>query len=203
MPLLDESQLSVREIREDEQQIVLEILKEGFKDMENRLILYILTRPPTLLLLAVVSSGLRFLLHSFLVALLLPVLFAVAALKLVLWRSPDLHHIGSGSQQNLWVAVYSREDVCGCVALEPTAEPTVVELRRLAVSRWYRRSGVGTALLHFIEEKAQREGFTAVVIHISVMATAAVALLEKSGYITSGGRDWLGYTVVQKFRKVL
>ncbi|XP_030053599.1 putative N-acetyltransferase 14 [Microcaecilia unicolor] len=203
MPLLDESQLSVREMRENEQQIVLEILKEGFKDLENRLILYVLTRPPTLLLLAVISSGLRFLLHSFLAALLLPVLFTVAVLKLVLWRSPDLSQTGTGSQHSLWVAVYGTEDVCGCVALEPTAEPKVVELRRLAVSRWYRRSGVGTTLLHFMEEKARREGFTAVVVHVSVMATAAVALLEKGGYVASGGRDWLGYAVVRKFRKVL
>ncbi|XP_029441180.1 N-acetyltransferase 14 [Rhinatrema bivittatum] len=203
MPSLDESQLGVREMREDEQQIVLEILKEGFKDTENRLILYVLTRPPTLLLLAVASSGLRFLLHSFLAALLLPVLCTVAALKLILWRSPDLRPLGARSQRGIWVAVYGGEDICGCVALEPAAEPRAAELRRLAVSRWYRRSGVGTALLCFFEEQARREGFAVAVARVSVVATAAVALFEKGGYSTAGGRDWLGYTVVREFRKGL
>ncbi|EPQ05934.1 Soluble scavenger receptor cysteine-rich domain-containing protein SSC5D [Myotis brandtii] len=64
--------LSVREMREDEKALVLEMLKAGVKDTENRVALHALTRPPTLLLLAAASSGLRFVLASFALALLLP-----------------------------------------------------------------------------------------------------------------------------------
>ncbi|KAL6035962.1 hypothetical protein STEG23_027784 [Scotinomys teguina] len=74
--------LSVREMREDEKPLVLEILKAGVKDTENRVALHALTRPPALLLLAAASSGLRFVLTSFALALLLPVFLAVAFVKL-------------------------------------------------------------------------------------------------------------------------
>ncbi|ELK23876.1 Soluble scavenger receptor cysteine-rich domain-containing protein SSC5D [Myotis davidii] len=82
------SHLSVREMREDEKALVLEMLKAGVKDTENRVALHALTRPPTLLLLAAASSGLRFVLASFALALLLPVLLAVVALKLGLRARP-------------------------------------------------------------------------------------------------------------------
>ncbi|EMP41590.1 N-acetyltransferase 14 [Chelonia mydas] len=140
MPMLDPSQLSIREMQEDEEQMVLELLKDGFKDTENRLILYVLTRPVVLLLLAVVSSGLRFLLNSFVAALLGPVLLTILALKLLLRRSPDLGGLGAyyrSGQRGLWVAVYGGDDVCGCVALQPHPQGAnrTAELRRLAVSR--------------------------------------------------------------------
>uniref|UniRef100_A0A7N9ICE2 N-acetyltransferase 14 n=1 Tax=Macaca fascicularis TaxID=9541 RepID=A0A7N9ICE2_MACFA len=76
------SHLSVREMREDEKPLVLEMLKAGVKDTENRVALHALTRPPALLLLAAASSGLRFVLASFALALLLPVFLAVTAVKL-------------------------------------------------------------------------------------------------------------------------
>uniref|UniRef100_K7FW10 N-acetyltransferase 14 (putative) n=1 Tax=Pelodiscus sinensis TaxID=13735 RepID=K7FW10_PELSI len=122
MPTVDPSQLAIREMQEDEEQMVLELLKDGFKDTGNRLILYVLTRPLALLLLAVVSSGLRFLLNSFVAALLGPVLLTILALKLLLRRSPDLgrlHAYYRSGRRGLWVAVYDGDDVCGCVALEP------------------------------------------------------------------------------------
>ncbi|KAM6451979.1 putative N-acetyltransferase 14 [Liasis olivaceus] len=207
MPTLDPEQLLIREMREDEAPIVLELLKDGFKDTENRLILYVLTRPLALLLMAVVSSGLRFFLNSFVVALVLPVLLTVVALKLLLWRSPDLKHLHayySASHRGLWVAVYDDDDVCGCVALEPLdGEPRTAELKRLAVSRWYRRSGVGRCLLGFLEAQARAQGFRFLVAQVSVVAKAAIGLFESTGYSVSGGRPWLGYTVQQEFSKEL
>nr|XP_060636614.1 probable N-acetyltransferase 14 [Anolis sagrei ordinatus] len=207
MPTLEPEQLAIREMREEEAPMVLELLKDGFKDTENRLILYVLTRPLALLLMAVVSSGLRFFLNSFVVALVLPVLLTVVALKLLLWRSPDLKQLYtyySAGQRGLWVAVYDEDDVCGCVALEPhNGEPRTAELKRLAVNRWYRRSGVGRHLLHFLEKRARAQGFRFLVAHVSVVTKAAIGLFESSGYSVSGGRQWLGYTVQQEFRKDL
>uniref|UniRef100_A0A8D0HE24 Probable N-acetyltransferase 14 n=1 Tax=Sphenodon punctatus TaxID=8508 RepID=A0A8D0HE24_SPHPU len=207
MPSLDHTQLDIREMKEDEAPVVLELLKDGFKDTENRLILYVLTRPLALLLMAVVSSGLRFFLNSFVVALVLPVLLTVVVLKLLLWRSPDLgqlHAYYSAERRRLWVAVYDEEDVCGCVALEPRAGPhRAAELKRLAVSRWYRRSGVGRRLLTFVEAQARAQGFRQLVAQVSVVTKAAIALFESSGYTASGGGSWLGYTILQEFSKEL
>lgn len=207
MPTLEPEQLAIREMKEDEAPLVLELLKDGFKDTENRLILYVLTRPMALLLMAIVSSGLRFLLNSFVVALVLPVLLTVVALKLLLWRSPDLRHLHayySTGQRGLWVAVYDEDDVCGCVALEPHCrDPQTAELKRLAVNRWYRRSGVGRSLLRFLESQARAQGFKVLVAQVSVVTKAAIGLFESSGYDVSSGRQWLGYTVQQEFSKEL
>ncbi|XP_074873965.1 putative N-acetyltransferase 14 [Carettochelys insculpta] len=208
MPTLDPSQLTIREMQEDEEQMVLELLKDGFKDTENRLILYVLTRPLALLLLAVVSSGLRFLLNSFVMALLGPVLLTILALKLLLRRSPDLGRLRAyyrAGRRGLWVAVYDGEDVCGCVALEPhlSGATRTAELRRLAVSRWYRRSGVGRRLLAFLEAQARSQGYERVVLYAAVVAKAAVGLFESSGYRPTGGRSWLGYTILQEYSKEL
>uniref|UniRef100_A0A8D0BKB2 Probable N-acetyltransferase 14 n=1 Tax=Salvator merianae TaxID=96440 RepID=A0A8D0BKB2_SALMN len=207
MPTLQPDQLTIREMREDEAPIVLELLKDGFKDTENRLILYVLTRPLALLLMAVVSSALRFFLNSFVVALVLPVVLTVVALKLLLWRSPDLRHLYayySASKRGLWVAVYDEDDVCGCVALEPCyGEPHAAELKRLAVNRWYRRSGVGRRLLSFLETQARAQGFKTLVARVSVVTKAAIGLFESAGYTVSGGQRWLGYTIQQEFSKEL
>nr|XP_020663058.1 N-acetyltransferase 14 [Pogona vitticeps]XP_020663059.1 N-acetyltransferase 14 [Pogona vitticeps]XP_020663060.1 N-acetyltransferase 14 [Pogona vitticeps] len=207
MPTLEPEQLAIREMREDEAPIVLELLKDGFKDTENRLILYVLTRPLALLLMAVVSSGLRFFLNSFVVALVLPVVLTVVALKLLLWRSPDLRHLYAYynvGQRGIWVAVYDEDDVCGCVALEPwSGEPGAAELKRLAVNRWYRRSGVGRRLLSFLENQARAQGFKFLVAQVSVVTKAAIGLFENTGYKVSGGRQWLGYTIQQEFIKEL
>lgn len=127
----------------------------GVKDTENRVALHALTRPPALLLLAAASSGLRFVLASFALALLLPVFLAVAALKLGLrarWGSlPPPGGLGGP-----WVAVRGSGDVCGVLALEPgTHAGDGARVTRLSVSRWHRRRGVGKRLLAFAECRAR------------------------------------------------
>ncbi|KAK6468635.1 N-acetyltransferase 14 [Huso huso] len=82
MPTLDLSTVLVREMREDEAEFVTELLKDCFRGSENRLVLYLLTRPCSLLLLAVGSSALRFVFNSFMAALVVPVLLALCFLKL-------------------------------------------------------------------------------------------------------------------------
>ncbi|MBN3274795.1 NAT14 acetyltransferase, partial [Polyodon spathula] len=82
MPTLDLSTVLMREMREDEAEFVTELLKDCFRGSENRLVLYLLTRPCSLLLLAVGSSALRFVFNSFLAALAVPVLLALCFLKL-------------------------------------------------------------------------------------------------------------------------
>ncbi|XP_078059675.1 putative N-acetyltransferase 14 [Mustelus asterias] len=185
MPLLERSKLIFREMIESEREIVMEMLKDGSRETENRLLLYAMTRPATLLLMAVGSSALRFALSSFAAALLVPVLCVAALLKLALrWRSGLPH-------TRLWVAVYDDEDVCGCAAFDPKPggrpESPALELRGLAVSRWHRRLGVATFLLATFEERARANGYRRATLRVDPVNRAAIALFEKHGYKSSLG----------------
>lgn len=203
------SHLSVREMREDEKPLVLEMLKAGVKDTENRVALHALTRPPALLLLAAASSGLRFILASFALALLLPVFLAVAAVKLGLrawWGSlPPPGGLGGP-----WVAVRGSGDVCGVLALAPgTNAGDGARVTRLSVSRWHRRRGVGRRLLAFAESRARAwaggmgEPRARLVVPVAVAAWGVAGLLEGCGYQAEGGWGCMGYTLVREFSKDL
>ncbi|XP_069039024.1 probable N-acetyltransferase 14 [Lepisosteus oculatus] len=98
MTRIDLSKVVIRRMKEEDIDFVKELIKEGSKGSENRLILYLLTRPLALLLLAVLSSALRFLLHSFVAALVLPVFLVVLYLKVTLTRSVGI----LGSRQPYW-----------------------------------------------------------------------------------------------------
>lgn len=73
-------------------------MQEGCEGTENRLILHLLTRPLALLMLATLSSVLRFLVHSFMVALLIPVFLSIVYLKLTIPRSTGI----LGSTRPYW-----------------------------------------------------------------------------------------------------
>ncbi|XP_004479010.1 probable N-acetyltransferase 14 isoform X2 [Dasypus novemcinctus] len=201
--------LSVREMREEDKALVLEMLKAGVKDTENRVALHALTRPPALLLLAAASSGLRFVLASCALALLLPVLLAVAAVKLGLrarWGSlPPPGGLGGP-----WVAVQSSGDVCGVLALAPRASAGGgARVTRLSVSRRHRRQGVGTRLLAFAESRARAragglgEPQAQLVVPVAVAAWGVAGMLEGCGYQAQGGWGCMGYTLVREFCKDL
>ncbi|KAM8788379.1 putative N-acetyltransferase 14 [Rhynchonycteris naso] len=201
------SYLSVREMREDEKPLVLEMLKASVKDTENRVALHALTRPPALLLLAAASSGLRFVLASFALALLLPVFLAVVAMKLGLrarWGSlPPPGGLGGP-----WVAVRGSGDVCGVLALGSHAG-NGARVTRLSVSPWHRRQGVGRRLLGFAESRARAwaggmgEPRARLVVPVAVAAWSLARMLEDCGYQTEGSWGCMGYTLVREFSKDL
>uniref|UniRef100_A0A3B5BEG5 Uncharacterized protein n=1 Tax=Stegastes partitus TaxID=144197 RepID=A0A3B5BEG5_9TELE len=94
-------------------------LQEGCEGTENRLILHILTRPLCLFILAVFSSILRCLVHSFILALAIPVFLLIVFLKITMPRStgvlgssrPYWDYVGSscrGAQDDM-----GRPCVCG------------------------------------------------------------------------------------------
>ncbi|KAL0985143.1 hypothetical protein UPYG_G00153400 [Umbra pygmaea] len=87
MVKLELDQVVLRRMREDDIESVKAIIKEGCQGTENRLILHILTRPVCLLLLATISSVLRCFLHSFILALVIPVFLLIVYLKVTLPRS--------------------------------------------------------------------------------------------------------------------
>lgn len=73
-------------------------LQEGCEGTENRLILHILTRPFCLFILAVFSSILRCLVHSFILALAIPVFLLIVFLKITMPRSTGV----LGSSRPSW-----------------------------------------------------------------------------------------------------
>lgn len=179
------------------------------KDTENRVALHALTRPPALLLLAAASSGLRFVLASFALALLLPVFLAVAAMKLGLrarWGSlPPPGGLGGP-----WVAVRGSGDVCGVLALAPgTGAGDGARVTRLSVSRWHRRRGVGRRLLAFAESRARAwaggmgEPRARLVVPVAVAAWGVAGMLEGCGYQAERSWGCMGYTLVREFSKEL
>ncbi|MFT7815925.1 N-acetyltransferase 14 [Arapaima gigas] len=87
MVKVDLSEVVLRRMKEDDLEMVKELIKEGSRGSENRLILHLLTRPLGLLLLAIVSSVLRCILHNFIFALVLPVFVVIIYLKLTIPRS--------------------------------------------------------------------------------------------------------------------
>lgn len=91
-------QVVMRRMKEDDIEIVKALIKEGCEGTENRLILHILTRPLCLFILAVFSSILRCLVHSFIMALAIPVFLLIVFLKLTMPRSTGV----LGSSRPYW-----------------------------------------------------------------------------------------------------
>ncbi|XP_010883229.3 N-acetyltransferase 14 [Esox lucius] len=119
MVKLELDQVVMRRMREDDIETVKAMIKEGCQGTENRLILHILTRPVCLLLLATISSVLRCFLHSFILALVIPVFLLIVYLKVTLPRSigvlgtsrPYWDYVGSsyrGAQDDTLLNPYSR-----------------------------------------------------------------------------------------------
>ncbi|XP_061574407.1 probable N-acetyltransferase 14 [Cololabis saira] len=98
MVRLELDQVVIRRMKEDDIEVVKALIKEGSEGTENRLILHILTRPLCLFVLAVLSSVLRCLVHSFILALAIPVFLLTVFLKLTMPRSVGV----LGSSRPYW-----------------------------------------------------------------------------------------------------
>lgn len=103
MVRLELDQVVMRRMKEEDIEMVKALIKEGCEGTENRLILHILTRPLCLFIMAVFSSMLRCLVHSFILALAIPVFLLIVFLKITMPRSvgvlgssrPSWDYVGS------------------------------------------------------------------------------------------------------------
>ncbi|XP_034030484.1 N-acetyltransferase 14 [Thalassophryne amazonica] len=91
-------QVVMRRMREEDIDMVKSLIQEGCEGTENRLILHILTRPLCLFILAVLSSILRCILHSFIMALAIPVFLLIVFLKITMPRATGV----LGSSRPYW-----------------------------------------------------------------------------------------------------
>ncbi|XP_029959046.1 putative N-acetyltransferase 14 [Salarias fasciatus] len=98
MVKLELDQVVIRRMKEEDIEVVKALIKEGCEGTENRLILHILTRPFCLFILAVFSSVLRCLVHSFVLALAIPVFLLIVFLKITMPRSTGV----LGSSKPYW-----------------------------------------------------------------------------------------------------
>ncbi|XP_028834822.1 putative N-acetyltransferase 14 [Denticeps clupeoides] len=98
MVRLDLGSIVLRRMRLDDIEAVKGLIKEGCEGTENRLILHLLTRPMALLMLATLSSILRCILHSFIMALVIPVFLVIVYLKITIPRSTGI----LGSRRPYW-----------------------------------------------------------------------------------------------------
>ncbi|KAG1947824.1 N-acetyltransferase 14 isoform X1 [Pimephales promelas] len=98
MVRLDLGEVVLKRMQEKDIETVKALIKEGCEGMENRLILHLLTRPLALFMLATLSSILRCVLHSFILALVIPVFILIIYLKLTIPRSVGI----LGSSRPYW-----------------------------------------------------------------------------------------------------
>ncbi|XP_008293990.1 putative N-acetyltransferase 14 [Stegastes partitus] len=98
MVRLELDQVVMRRMKDEDIEMVKALIKEGCEGTENRLILHILTRPLCLFILAVFSSILRCLVHSFILALAIPVFLLIVFLKITMPRSTGV----LGSSRPYW-----------------------------------------------------------------------------------------------------
>lgn len=80
-----------------------------------------------------------------------------------------------------WV-VEAGNQIIGTVALQPSAEPGIVELQKLYVARDVRRNGLGGFLCHLVEREARERGAHAVELWSDVKLLDAHRRYERRGY---------------------
>ncbi|XP_030640318.1 putative N-acetyltransferase 14 [Chanos chanos] len=114
MVRLDLGNVVLRRMKEEDIEAVKALIKEGCEGSENRLILHLLTRPLALLMLATMSSVLRCVLHSFIMALVIPVFLLIVYLKLTIPRRTGI----LGSSRPYWDYVGSSFQAEGDASLQ-------------------------------------------------------------------------------------
>jgi putative acetyltransferase len=76
---------------------------------------------------------------------------------------------------------YINDAIAGCGGLRPMAE-NAAELKRFYVKPEFRRRGVASAILRFMEEQAKRQGFTSIKLETGPKQPDAIGLYAKFGY---------------------
>lgn len=74
------------------------------------------------------------------------------------------HYIDCGDQ--FWLALDSDNSVIGCVGYNSIQGTTEARIRRLYVKNGWKHQGIGSLLLHTVEEGMRNAGKTASIVHL-------------------------------------
>jgi putative acetyltransferase len=88
----------------------------------------------------------------------------------------------AGCDGLFWV-VEAAGEIVGTIALQPSAEPGVVELQKLYVAREMRRNGLGAFLCQLVEREARRRGAHAIELWTDIKLLDAHRRYERLGYM--------------------
>jgi len=103
----------------------------------------------------------------------------VAAADMPELLQPATDYARSGGR--FWV-VEAHDRIIGTIALQPSAEPGVVELQKLYVARDMRRNGLGGFLCRLVEREAHRCGAQTIELWSDVKLLDAHRRYERLGY---------------------
>ena len=100
-------------------------------------------------------------------------IFMVLEAKDALGRVPGLNDDLLDIQKNyidtgdmFWLAIDENDRVIGCVGYHSIPGTTEVRLHRLYIKAARKRQGIGTRLLHTVEQHLREQGKTAVRVHL-------------------------------------
>jgi putative acetyltransferase len=88
----------------------------------------------------------------------------------------------AGCDGRFWV-VEACGEIIGTIALQPSAEPGVIELQKLYVAREMRCNGLGAFLCQLVEREARRRGAHAIELWSDIKLLDAHRRYERLGYM--------------------
>jgi GNAT superfamily N-acetyltransferase len=102
-----------------------------------------------------------------------------------------------------FVVARAHGEVVGCAGLR-RHDQDVVEIKRMFVRAAHRRRGHARALLHALEDRAGRAGYSRVVLETGLAQPEAIALYESEGYLPiTGFGHYAGEPLSRSFAKDL
>ena len=88
--------------------------------------------------------------------------------------------------QSIFLVAQTAQGLCGYGSLRLVMEEA--SINNIAVSKAFRRQGVGRSLLRALMEKAVQRGVTVFFLEVRASNTAAIALYEGEGFLRQGVR---------------
>lgn len=100
------------------------------------------------------------------------------------YASDEMHPVDFGPfhrDGGIFVVAYCLESPVGCGALRPIDRENV-EIKRMFVMAEHRGRGFSRRILNYLEDKAQRSGFSRVVLETGNQQAAAMKLYASAGF---------------------
>ena len=121
-------------------------------------------------------------------------IFMVLQAKDALGRIPHLNedlldveanYLNSGDM--FWLAIDASDRVIGCIGYNSIPDTSDVKLHRFYIKAALKRQGIGTAMLHTVEEYLRQQGKTAAIVHLGGKEYfESRSFYPKHGYLPCG-----------------